>query len=203
MPNLTVIAGPNGSGKSTLIKYLQDQNIYFGTYINADDIAANHKLTGEDGSRKAQQIADEIRELCLKSSADFSFETVMSHESKPFLMENARTLGFHVTLYFVCTDDPQTNVSRVHYRAKHGGHDVPVDRIVGRYYRTLELLPRAIKASDLAVLFDNSVDRLINLETTLRPVAGFRRKSDGSIVQEFEDSPPPWAAKLINVLDIE
>lgn len=45
-PRLRVFAGPNGSGKSTIIKAVQntiinDREINFGSYINADDIAAS------------------------------------------------------------------------------------------------------------------------------------------------------------------
>jgi predicted ABC-type ATPase len=197
VPKLTVVAGPNGSGKSTLIRYLQSQNIALGTYINADDIAKAQNLSGEDGSKEAQRIADGLRDHCLKNRSDFSFETVMSHESKPMLMEQARAAGFHVTLYFVCTDNPQTNVSRVDYRVQHGGHNVPVERIIARYHRTLELLPRAIRASDLTVMFDNSVDRMTDLNSTLRPILSFRRTTENVIVKEFEERPPIWAKKLL------
>jgi predicted ABC-type ATPase len=43
-PKLRVFAGPNGSGKSTVINFIQnykvnDQNVEFGYYVNADDIA--------------------------------------------------------------------------------------------------------------------------------------------------------------------
>jgi predicted ABC-type ATPase len=43
-PKLRVFAGPNGSGKSTVIDFIRsykvnDKNVEFGYYINADDIA--------------------------------------------------------------------------------------------------------------------------------------------------------------------
>jgi len=37
-----------------------------------------------------------------------------------------------------------------------GGHDVPNDKIVARYYRSLNLLFDAIRLSDRAFVFDNS-----------------------------------------------
>jgi len=39
---------------------------------------------------------------------------------------------------------------------KLGGHDVPQEKIVSRYYRSLELLPEAVKYSNRAYIFDNS-----------------------------------------------
>lgn len=202
MPQLTVVAGPNGSGKSTLIRYLLSQNIFLGHYINADDIAQKQRLSGEIGSRQAQRIADNLRKTYLEAKSDFSFETVMSHASKPEFMETARSNGYHVTLYFVCTDAPVINVSRVNYRVKHGGHDVPVDRIITRYYRTLELLPRAIAASDVTVLFDNTEDRTLNIKKALRPVARVVRNSFGLLQKDFEEWPPKWANDVLKIIDL-
>ncbi len=65
-------------------------------------------------------------------------------------------LGYTNVLYFICTEAPELNVERVRQRVALGGHDVPEDRIVGRYKRTLALLPEAIAACDRSVLYDNS-----------------------------------------------
>jgi hypothetical protein len=58
-----------------------------------------------------------------------------------------------------------------------GGHDVPHERIVARYWRTLELLPYAALVARRIVLFDNSAlvgylanSLLPNPKTGLRPV---------------------------------
>jgi predicted ABC-type ATPase len=169
-PVLTVIAEPNGSGKSTLIEYLMRQGVDFGKYINADDIAREQKLVGDTGSLKAQQLADELRDQCLHSGKSFSFETVMSHESKVQFMQKARATGFTIQLYFVATGDPLVNVGRVRTRVASGGHDVPEDRIVARYHRTIALLPAAMLASDRAVIFDNSIASDVDETMRLRPV---------------------------------
>lgn len=172
-PLLTVIAGPNGSGKSTLIDYLRKSNIDFGEYINADEIAKSLKLVGDTGSREAQKIADEKREDCLGRGVDFSFETVMSHVSKVDFRRRAKMLGYEVLLYFIATGDPELNVERVRARVKAGGHPVPEERIVSRYWRTLELLPSAIIASDRAFIFDNSAPALARENKSLRVVIEF------------------------------
>ena len=41
-------------------------------------------------------------------------------------------------------------------RVQDGGHDVPADKIISRYERSLALLPEAVRLSDRAYLFDNS-----------------------------------------------
>ncbi len=151
MPFLTVVAGPNGSGKTTLLCYLRKSGVILGHYINADDIAKAFSLEGERGSRLAQQMADQLRDYYLEKTLDFSFETVMSHESKPLFMQRAKAAGYHVTLFFVCTDDPLKNVERVEFRVAHGGHSVPQDRVIARYQRSISLLPLALQNSDHAV----------------------------------------------------
>lgn len=80
----------------------------------------------------------------------------MSHPSKIDILVRAKAAGFFVQLFFVGTDDPRTNIERVALRVAQGGHDVPQDRIVSRWNRTMALLHRAIEASDRSFLFDNS-----------------------------------------------
>ncbi len=99
-----------------------------------------------------QFICDELLRLRMK----FSFETVFSHRSKLEMMQRATKLGYKVYLYFIATNDPEINKDRVKTRVAKGGHDVPPDRIESRYYRSLELLPDAIRSSYHAFMFDNS-----------------------------------------------
>ena len=54
--------------------------------------------------------------------------------------------------------DPQINIARVKYRVSVGGHPVPEQKIIERYYRSMDLLMQAIECCDRAYLFDNSSD---------------------------------------------
>lgn len=155
-PFVLIVAGPNGAGKTTLTGLLRKRGVDLGEYINPDDIAA--ELQGSDAARAAdaQRIADRRRDECIQAARSFSFETVMSHPSKIDVLTRAKAAGFLVQLYFVGIDDPRTNVERVALRVDHGGHDVPEDRIVARWHRTMGLLARAVKAADRAFVFDNS-----------------------------------------------
>jgi predicted ABC-type ATPase len=101
-------------------------------------------------------MADRQRHACLERGIDFTFETVMSHQSKVEFITTAKRAGCFVQLIFVGIEDPAVNVIRVRQRVALGGHDVPEDRIVARWHRTMALLPAAIIASDRALLFDNS-----------------------------------------------
>jgi predicted ABC-type ATPase len=176
------VAGPNGSGKSSLINHLQEMGVDLGEYINADDIAKQifgGSIVPDEISLRAQQTADQLREACLAQGKDFTFETVMSHESKVSFMQRARALGYAVQVYFIATGDPALNAERVAARVKAGGHAVPVDRIIARYHRTLGLLPAAIIAATRVTVFDNSAPAIEGQSLALRPVAEINAKTLG------------------------
>lgn len=108
--------------------------------------------------RLAQIIADFLRKKLLLEKKKFSFETVFSHQSKLDIMRQAASLGYKVYLYFVSTESPHINTFRVEARKAKGGHDVPKDKIVSRYYRSLELLFEASQIAYQVYYFDNSED---------------------------------------------
>jgi len=80
---------------------------------------------------------------------------VFSHASKLALIDEARAAGFFVTLLVVCLDDPQRLLPRVRQRVAEGGHDVPAQRILERYPRTLANLASAVRRADVALLYDS------------------------------------------------
>jgi predicted ABC-type ATPase len=202
-PFLLVVAGPNGSGKSTLTDYLIEAAVDFGEYINPDIIAASLDAPEPQRSRRAQAIADDRRDRCLSGRLSFSFETVMSHPSKVDVMVRAVDAGYDVIVYFVCTTDPEINVRRVDQRVSMGGHDVPRERIVARYWRTLDLLCHAALVARRTVLFDNSAivgyraNTLVpNPKSGLRPVAEVT--GNGRVYEiKLGSDPPDWVEKFL------
>ncbi len=109
----------------------------------------------------ASVAADFIRQKLILARKSFTFETVMSSPDKVKLLENSSHLGYRNYLYFVATDDPNINISRVKHRVKTGGHSVPNDKITARYYRSLDLLSAAVKHTNRAYIFDNSGSKLL------------------------------------------
>jgi predicted ABC-type ATPase len=104
----------------------------------------------------ASVAADFWRRKLIARRESFTFETVMSHPDKVGLFKEARRLGYRNYLYFVATEDPAINISRVQNRVKRGGHNVPEVKIVSRYYASLDLVMEAIRSSNRAYIFDNS-----------------------------------------------
>jgi predicted ABC-type ATPase len=109
-----------------------------------------------DSQRYAQLLAQHIVHLLIKRAKKLSFETVFSHSSKLAVMDKARKNGYMVYLYFVATESPLMNVDRVKTRVKQGGHDVPTEKIMERYWRSLKQLVPALDLCYHAFLFDNS-----------------------------------------------
>lgn len=107
-------------------------------------------------SYMASIIAGLIRNELLKLRASFSFETVMSSGDKVDFLRQARNAGYQTYLYYIATEDPLINISRVRTRVLAGGHDVPEEKIVSRYHRSLSLLWEAIKVTNRVYIFDNS-----------------------------------------------
>ncbi len=120
----------------------------------------NDKVRSKPGlpkDRVAQLIAQFLYDELLKAKRKFSFETVFSHPGKLELMKRAKTLGYKVYLYFISTEDATINVQRVkEIRVKQGGHDVPTDKIISRYDRTMAHLNEAMAIAYHAYVWDNS-----------------------------------------------
>jgi predicted ABC-type ATPase len=144
-----VFAGPNGSGKTTVTRGLPT----FGTYVNADDIKAEHHLT----DLEAAQQAELLRNTLLDKRADFSFETVLSTERNLLLLKKAKSLGYEIQCIYVLTCNENINVARVKARHAAGGHDVPEDKIRARYHKALALIPRLLNVCNKVLIYDNSV----------------------------------------------
>lgn len=147
-PTVLAFAGPNGSGKSTVSRGL----ITFGTYVNADDLKIEYRLT----DLEAAQQADALRNELLNKKADFSFETVLSTERNLWLLQRAKEAGYEVQCVYVLTCSEDVNVARVRARVAAGGHDVPEDKIRSRYHSALALIPQLIPTCDKILIYDNT-----------------------------------------------
>jgi predicted ABC-type ATPase len=110
----------------------------------------------EMNSYYASVLADFLRRKALEASKTFTFETVMSSPDKVELLKAAQSRGYRTYLYYVATEDPAINVMRVKNRVAEGGHDVPTEKIVSRYHRSLALAREAIAHSHRAFFFDTS-----------------------------------------------
>ncbi len=150
----------------------------------------------ESESYWAAITADFIRQYYLLLKYSFSFETVMSSPDKIQLLRKAKEKGYRVRVLFVATDDPLINVARVRSRVEQGGHNVPEDKIISRYYRSLELLAQAIKISDSAMIFDNSGKELALIANIMQLPANYIRSEIG-LIQLTSKKVPEWFKEYV------
>ena len=160
-PELIIIAGPNGSGKTSVTTRFLHHEWAEGTiYINPDEIAK--EKFGDWNSREAilsaANYCAQWREECLKKKKSFVFETVMSAEDKIDFIIRAKEAGFFMRLFFISASHPSINASRIAGRVMKGGHDVPIPKIISRYYKSIENCKTIAPLVDRLYVYDNSAD---------------------------------------------
>jgi len=160
-PKLIIIAGPNGSGKTSVTgKILEHQWIENCVYINPDNIAQDDfgDWNSPEAIIKAANRAAELREEYLLKRQGILFETVLSAIDKLDYIKRAKEAGYFIRLFFVGTDHPSINASRIAHRVMEGGHDVPISKIVSRFTKSIFNCSMIASRVDRLYVYDNSVD---------------------------------------------
>lgn len=191
-PELIVIAGPNGSGKTSVTRKFLHYEWAVGTvYINPDEVAKD--MFGDWNSKEAvlnaANYCAEWRERCLEEHRSFVFETVMSAEDKLNFIIKAQQYGFFIRLFFISTSSPKINASRIADRVMKGGHDVPISKVISRYYKSIENCKTISTVVDRLYVYDNSVD---GEEARL-----LFRLSNGEMGKMYAKEIPEWAQVIL------
>ena len=191
-PELIIIAGPNGSGKTSVTKkFLHHEWAEGTTYINPDEVA--NEMFGDWNSiesiLKAANYCAEWRERCINEKQSFVFETVMSAEDTIKFITKAKEEGFFVRLFFISTSNPAINAARIADRVMKGGHDVPITKIVSRYFKSIKNCMKASMIVDRLYVYDNSID---GEDARIQ-----FRLSNGNLEKVYVENIPEWAQILI------
>lgn len=76
-----------------------------------------------------------------------------------------RRAGYHVELFFLSLDTPETAIARVKARVQQGGHNVPEETIRRRFANGLANFHGLCKPLvDVWMLYDNSGDEPLPLD---------------------------------------
>lgn len=135
MKEIVLLGGPNGAGKTTTARVLLPEFLDLHPFLNADEIA--RRLSPRDVEAVAfaagRQMIEGMRAL-VRSGQSFAFETTCSGKSYLRLLDQCRQNGWRITLLYFWLPTPETAAARVAQRTRRGGHDIPPEVIVRRYY---------------------------------------------------------------------
>ncbi len=204
-PVLVVIAGPNGSGKTAITDMLRCRHDWTEglTEVNPDRLAEEEFGGWNDREAiiKAADKAELIREECLRRQEGLLFETVLSTPGKVDFIRRAKSAGYFVRLVYVATDSPEINLMRIAWRTALGGHDVPEEKVISRYEKSLKLAVEAARSADRAYFVDSSRD-VEDPGDIAAPFTVFRTVN-GCVAKTYvkPDEVPVWCRAILAALN--
>lgn len=156
-PFILVLAGVNGAGKSSVGgSILRAHDL---TWFNPD--AFSRELMARSGSSKdvadgeAWAYGKAQLEAAVANRTNFAFETTLGGNTIPRLIGEAAETH-DVLVVFCGLASVQMHIDRVRLRVRHGGHDIPEEKIRKRWESSrqnlIALLPRLAHLQ----VFDNS-----------------------------------------------
>jgi predicted ABC-type ATPase len=203
-PLILVLAGVNGAGKSSVGgAMLRDQGL---TWFNPD--AFSRELVRR--SRASKDIADGAAwaygkarlEAAIADGTDFAFETTLGGDTIARLLGEAAATH-DVIMIFCGLDSVERHIERVKLRVRHGGHDIPEERIRKRWtsarQNLIALLPRLAQLQ----VFDNSREAAPGAH--IPPPVLVLEMKDGRVLYPGRDdlqalqATPEWAKPIVEV----
>ena len=198
-PKLVLAMGCNGSGKSAWKRANYDR--LPERYFDQDSIAGGIGDWNDEGTRtRTREYVEWWVEECFAGKLDFGFESTFSGQRGPALLDRALGEGYRVEGYYIGTDSPEINASRIDYRVlSNTGHYIDPRRLPERYRWSLSNLRRRLDDFDIVEVVDNSgetVDRIPD------PVVQFMAERGKVKTRLPEDGMAAWCAELLRRRDV-
>lgn len=134
-PILYIIAGCNGAGKTTASYSVLPDLLECREFVNADEIAKGlSPFNPESVAIEAGKLMLQRIELLLSQRKTFAIETTLATRSYASLVKRAHKYGYQVVLLFFWLSSPDMAIERVAKRVSEGGHNIPTDTIIRRYW---------------------------------------------------------------------
>ncbi len=163
-PTLYIIAGCNGAGKTTAFYSVLPDLLGCREFVNADEIAKGlspfnpASVAIEAGKLMLQRISS-----LLDKRKTFAIETTLATRSYAKLVQQAKKNGYHVILLFFWLSSPEMAIERVAKRVREGGHDIPTETIIRRYWLGLHNFFRIFAPIVDSWMFFDNVDNTMLL----------------------------------------
>jgi predicted ABC-type ATPase len=157
-PNLYIISGANGSGKTTTAKLILPLFLNVYEYLNADEIAAGlSPFRPESVAIQAGKIMLQRLNYFVEHQVDFAFETTLSGLNYVRFLKKCQIKGYQINLIYFWLQSPNLAIARVQQRVASGGHHIPEETIIRRYYRGQKNLIQAyLPLCQTWIIYDNS-----------------------------------------------
>jgi predicted ABC-type ATPase len=171
-------------------EFITHSSLYEKSNIDIEDIRITNNCFNIPlrNSYLSSILAEYLRHCYLNSREQlFSYETVFSHSQKVKFLKTAKDCKWRIYLYFVSTENTDINHRRVRERVLKGGHDVPHDKIIKRYTKSLDNLFPALQYCRRVYIFDNSTHMELIDE----------KMPNNSLVVYNEDAIPLWVDKYV------
>lgn len=150
-PEMWILAGPNGAGKTTLAQTHYSDLVGRGDFLNADEIARNISPNFPDKEAiSAGRKLISRRNEAIRTRRDFVVETTLATRSLLRVTATAKAAGYNTGLIYLWVVDPELCIQRVASRVADGGHHIPSEVIIRRYWRGNALLPSYLSIVDTA-----------------------------------------------------
>ena len=111
------------------------------------------------------------------------------------LIHSESYFHFHLLSHIDKDDDKfvdcaiTANAARIAQRVMEGGHDVPIAKVISRYYKSILNCKRCISLADRVYVYDNSID---DADARL-----LFRMTDGQLFKQYADDIPEWATTIL------
>lgn len=157
-PRCIVVAGPNGAGKTTFAREYLPKEARVLNFVNADLIASGlSPLRPEVAAIPAARLMLDELDGFVERRADFAWESTLSGLAHIKRLQTMKALGYRLEIICLGLASPQLAVRRIAARVRQGGHNVPKDDVLRRFFRSwYNFETRYRPLADAWTAYDNS-----------------------------------------------
>lgn len=158
--NILMIIGPNGAGKTTTA-LITLPDLMLNEFLNADEIAKGlAPLNPESVPLAASKLLIKRFKELITQNKSFAFETTGAGKNYINHLLEAKNKGYLIHVLFLWLESPELAVKRVEERVKQGGHSIPKDVIIRRYFLGLNnFFTHYLDIADTVLIANNSSEQ--------------------------------------------